>query len=461
MTAFQSGPPRVSVIMANYNGEAYLGDAIESVLAQTLGDLELIFVDDCSPDSSVDIATRYAERDSRIKIIALTSNGGPGRARNQAIEAASGEWLAIVDSDDILHAERFERLLAQAESAASDAIADNLLYFSETDGRCDQTLLAHTVQPAPRAITAAHFVRSNSADAKLPALGYLKPLIRRDRLGGLRYDESVRIAEDYDFILRFLLGGAKLVVVSDPLYFYRRHTTSLSHRLSTQHLEAMIANHRALYMRGYDLPPSTRALLDYRLHALARGLAYERLVASLKSRDFVGAARHLVRQPAMMLPLARSLREHLERRSVIQKRREPADRVIQLAADASHATTPAARKLLDAYAGRDVETIIVPHYGHVGRDIVSEQKLWTRIAGAALTDNVTVIAHGLAGMYASSFMPMAESITALIDNEDDEPIALRWAGVKGTRIFRADGSRLVGAETVDTARSVTPDAWVH
>ena len=98
--------PQVSVIMPVYNGERFLGDAIESVLSQTFSDFEFIIVDDCSRDSSAEIATAFAKDDSRVRFLPLKENVGAAQARNSGGALARGAYLAGMDADDISLPER-------------------------------------------------------------------------------------------------------------------------------------------------------------------------------------------------------------------------------------------------------------------------------------------------------------------------------------------------------------------
>ena len=91
----------VTIIMPSYDSEKFIIESIESVLAQTYSNWELIIVDDCSPDDSTKIITKYVDSDGRIKLIKLQKNSGPAVARNTAIEAASGRYIAFLDSDDV------------------------------------------------------------------------------------------------------------------------------------------------------------------------------------------------------------------------------------------------------------------------------------------------------------------------------------------------------------------------
>ena len=144
--------PLISVVMANFNGAPHLATAVQSVLAQSHQNLELILVDDASTDLSPSVIAELAHTDARIRTIVLDHNGGPGHARNAALEQARGEWVAIVDADDQIHPERFERLLHVARTAGADIVADDLLQFYED--RSPVTFLLPSDWRQTRAISA-------------------------------------------------------------------------------------------------------------------------------------------------------------------------------------------------------------------------------------------------------------------------------------------------------------------
>ena len=97
----------VSIIMPNYNSEKYIKATIKSVLAQTYQNWELLFVDDCSSDTSLGIANAF--QDERIRIFSMKENGGAALARNKAIEEAKGRWIAFLDSDDLWTSDKLEK----------------------------------------------------------------------------------------------------------------------------------------------------------------------------------------------------------------------------------------------------------------------------------------------------------------------------------------------------------------
>lgn len=106
----------VSVIIPVYNAEKYLEEAVDSVLSQTYRDLELIIIDDCSKDNSLEIARSYEQSDARVRVIAGEKNQGVARVRNRGVQEARGEYIALLDSDDVWRKDKLERQLRLIES---------------------------------------------------------------------------------------------------------------------------------------------------------------------------------------------------------------------------------------------------------------------------------------------------------------------------------------------------------
>jgi glycosyltransferase involved in cell wall biosynthesis len=106
----------VSVIMPNYNCEKYIDETIQSVLAQTYTNWELLIVDDCSKDNSVEIIKSYQAKDDRIKLLINEKNSGAAASRNWALRDAKGKWIAFLDSDDLWLPEKLEKQIAFMEN---------------------------------------------------------------------------------------------------------------------------------------------------------------------------------------------------------------------------------------------------------------------------------------------------------------------------------------------------------
>ena len=235
--------PVVSVIVANYNGAAYLRDCVVSIQKQTLRNIEIIVSDDASTDNSREIVAELMREDPRIKLLQNDRNFGPAAARNRALKVAKGEWIAIVDGDNLIHASRLDTLVKLAMGKGLDVIADNVAYFDTNPSAPSGQLLNGRWADGSFTVKICDYIRLNRMYTSGPILGYLKPVLRASilQLGKIHYDETLRIAEDYYLILHLLHAGRTMQVHPVPLYYYRRHEKSISHRLNEDNLLALKA----------------------------------------------------------------------------------------------------------------------------------------------------------------------------------------------------------------------------
>jgi glycosyltransferase involved in cell wall biosynthesis len=301
--------PTVSVIMANYNGAAHLADAIRSAQSQSLRDLEIIVSDDASADDSIAIVTGLMAEDPRIRLVRGCHSGGPAAARNRALALAQGEWIAVMDSDDLMHPDRLRALVEMARRDKADMVADNLVEFDTSGSKPPHPLLSGRWAQEPFWVEICRYIQLNHLYGRGPALGYLKPLFRKTILTGptAYYDETLRIAEDYHLVLRLLYAGRRMRVYPLPLYFYRKHSTSISHRLNERALEALKATDvRFLGTISRENQPVAKAV-KRRLRSVETALAFEKLLNALKSRNWpaaIGIALTKPRATALLrLPL--------------------------------------------------------------------------------------------------------------------------------------------------------------
>lgn len=114
--------PLISVIMPAYNAGEYIDDAIASVAGQTYDNWELIVVDDCSSDDTAQIAEKWVTRDARISLLTDSENKGVSWVRNKGIDSAKGEWIALLDSDDLWMPDKLEKQLALAEKTGAELV---------------------------------------------------------------------------------------------------------------------------------------------------------------------------------------------------------------------------------------------------------------------------------------------------------------------------------------------------
>jgi succinoglycan biosynthesis protein ExoO len=307
--------PEVSVIVANYNAAPFIEACLRSILDGTLADLEVILVDDVSSDDGLAVARRVAAGDARVRVVEMATNGGPAAARNSALELARGRFVAIVDSDDLLHPDRLARLVAAADEAGADMVADDLLVFDDGSAAAPRRFLKPADRAAPFRLDLDEYLRRSVLYGPEPAPGFLKPMIRRSSLvaANIRYDETLRIAEDDDLVARLLLAGLDYRIVPMPWYFYRKHGRSISHRLTLAAVEAMHAADIRLTAAVTATHPDLASRMTTRRRALERVIAFERLIASLKARRPGQAAMLLAHNPAVVpmlrMPLTGFLRK--------------------------------------------------------------------------------------------------------------------------------------------------------
>ena len=294
--------PLISFAVASFNSAAFLEEAVRSALEQRDVSVEVLIVDDHSVDGSREVAERLAREDARVRTFQTAENAGPGGARNIAIAAARGEWLAVLDSDDLLHPDRSARLIAEAERSGADMVADDLLLF-DNDRRAPPSLFLRGARARqPGWIDLESYFEEARMFGRKPNPGFLKPLIRsaflRDH--AIRYDETLRIAEDDDLIIRCLRAGGRYRILPEPLYLYRKHASSISHRLSADHADRMKRANDRLVAEFEAQPGGVSPMLRRRSDALMRAWAFTHIIDALSHRDLPRAVALSVRHPAAL-----------------------------------------------------------------------------------------------------------------------------------------------------------------
>ncbi|WP_052730139.1 glycosyltransferase [Sphingomonas sp. SRS2] len=296
--------PTVSVIVACFNAAGYLRASVRSALDQSLREIEVIIIDDGSTDDSASIARELAAADRRVRLHLMERNGGPAAARNRGFDLARGRFVAILDSDDLYHPERLKRLVTICDAVDADMIADDMIIFDD-ENRSAPTFFFRYGRAANGAwVTLAGYFRESVLYGRHPNLGFLKPLIRLDliRDHGIRYDESLRIAEDDELVIQLLRAGARYRTVAEAGYFYRKHGSSTSHRLSLVNVEAMVMAGARLAADLRDAPADIRNALARRNRALRNTRDFTLSVQALKARRPGRAAALAISRPGL-LPL--------------------------------------------------------------------------------------------------------------------------------------------------------------
>lgn len=232
--------PKVSVIMAVYNSEKFLKEAIESILNQTFKDFEFIIIDDGSTDRSGEILEDYAKKDSRIKVF-HQENMGLTKSLNKAIKLAKGEYIARMDADDISMPERLEEQIQFLDQNPQVALLGTGYYEIDTFGKVIKKKRPPTSDTELRRVL-----------IKYNPFFHASVMIRKNALQELRlYDENLKYAQDYDLWLR-ISSKFKIANLSDILMMRRYTKKMLSFFQEREQIKcAVIARLRALRCGNY------------------------------------------------------------------------------------------------------------------------------------------------------------------------------------------------------------------
>ncbi|MFM7054143.1 MAG: glycosyltransferase family 2 protein [Bacteroidota bacterium] len=238
--------PLVSVLMPCYNAEAFLVEAIESILNQTYRNLEVVLLDDGSKDQTKNIISDYAKRDSRVKPVFNDSNLGLIRTLNKGLDLSSGDYIARMDADDVSLPHRIEVLVGVLEADKSLDLASAGCYSLSESGH-------KMARVYPKACTAKglKFVCFFSTPVLHPCVLFRKSLMIEDR-----FDEEYLHSEDYEIFSRLLLKGKRFVTIEVPLYMLRKNFQSVSHKFESiqisTHNRISFRNIHDYFSRQYD-----------------------------------------------------------------------------------------------------------------------------------------------------------------------------------------------------------------
>lgn len=216
---YQNQSILVSIIIPSWNTGKYIYKAIRSALEQTIQEIEIIVVDDCSSDNSIEIIQQI--QDDRLKLLINDNNLGVSATRNLAIKEAQGKWIAVLDADDWYSPNRLERLIQIATENNGDIVADNLYLIDQEQDLPWGTLLGQN-QGSIQKISAAEFVASDIPSKKGLYLGFTKPIFRRDFLvdNQIQYREQLKVTQDFWFVMDCFAHGASYYLVFEPYYYY-------------------------------------------------------------------------------------------------------------------------------------------------------------------------------------------------------------------------------------------------
>lgn len=209
--------PKVSIIIPIYNVEKYLRKCMNSVCGQTLSDIEIICVNDCSPDNSLEILKEYASKDNRIKIINFEKNKGVSVARNTGIDNATGEFIGFVDADDFIDLDFYEKLYNRAIETGNDLIIGTVQIETEHNIKQNDYIVNDVLDKIKE--KSLYF-------NQLFGLGLYKTTLLKDY--SIKFIENCIYGEDRLLPLQASYYANKIEIVNDTFYHYVRNNSSIT-----------------------------------------------------------------------------------------------------------------------------------------------------------------------------------------------------------------------------------------
>ncbi len=242
----------VSVIVPVYNTKQYICDCVRSVLKQTYTSFELILIDDGSSDGSREVCEELCMQDKRI-VLLRQEHKGVSAARNSGLNAARGERLFFLDSDDMIHPRSFE-MLCELQKENHTAVSSVGLYYAEEGKATEpadwrgQINIEKESSVLHNEYAMKHPVFTH-AKTKLYAIG--GKMLSREAVGTLRFDEELTHGEDTWFMFQVLANGADVSILFRNWYYYRRHKENSGRKYS---METCISRYKAeKYIRDYRM----------------------------------------------------------------------------------------------------------------------------------------------------------------------------------------------------------------
>ncbi len=214
---------KVSVIIPVYNVEQYLRQCLDSVVNQTFKDIEIIIINDCSTDNSINIIEEYKNRYSNIKLINQNLSEGCYKARNIGLEKATGEYIGFVDGDDYIELDMFEKMYSQAKQTNADIVLCNFYTLFTKTNEIKKTIFSKTINLLKK-------TNNKLTGAEKVIFDYSaiwNKIYKREFLieNNISFHSQLHMADDNFFNIVSLLKAKTIVHLQDALYYYRKQRT--------------------------------------------------------------------------------------------------------------------------------------------------------------------------------------------------------------------------------------------
>jgi len=250
--------PLISVIIPAYNAERYLGRCLDSIINQTYENLEIIVVNDGSVDTTQKIVEEYAKKDSRVRII-RQANKGLVAARKAGVEAASGEYISAVDSDDWVSADRYEYVYEEGIRAGADVISTDVCVIYNMDHIVSLSVSLKRKFYEKKEIfedVLMNLIDDRHFFQKSMNLNTWNLVVRTDiaRKRQLAVDDRISAREGAIYVIGCLLDAKKLAIIEGGKYYYVKRIDSLDHKYDPKKKNKLQIAHAALREYSKEIP---------------------------------------------------------------------------------------------------------------------------------------------------------------------------------------------------------------
>lgn len=292
---------KVSIIVPVYGVEAYLEECVDSLLAQRYEDLEILLIDDASPDRCPEICDAYGRTDHRVRVI-HKPNGGAASARNAGLNAATGELICFVDSDDAVEPGYVEHLVRTLEDHGADAAVCGFGFW--TRGKFE----VQKMMTEPGEYSAEAYLRRFLHDWHCSLLW--NKIFRREVIGQLRMEEGHRIDDEY-FTYRVCMNCRSVAVSDRCLYRYRLRASSVMQDMAAVQEKIMLDRIGYVTVRYQHIAEKMPALeaefFADTLDTLTRYWNHSKGMPEVRKQIRSWGGSHLNRLRSINIPLRRKL----------------------------------------------------------------------------------------------------------------------------------------------------------
>jgi len=267
--------PEISVIMPVYNAAEFLAESIESILNQTFTNFELIILNDKSTDNSLDVISKYQRSDSRIIIINKDINVGPANLRNEGLSIAKGDFIALMDADDIAMPQRFEKQINVLKSNPEIGLCGTWFTFFGSEKK----LIKHSEKPEDIKISFLHSC----------AIGNPTVMLRKQTLDSLQFENEYVPVEDYDLWSR-LLSKTSFYNIPESLLNYRQHSNNIS-KTKIDNVNRAVKKVKINQLRQLGIESS-----DPKIDSYVNAVSVKKRQTPDEILEVIAASKHLIEQ---------------------------------------------------------------------------------------------------------------------------------------------------------------------